>query len=80
MFSVVLPRPAAELLKEAKAAAAANGLSFEGNEQRGSFSSVSPRVKGTYSVKDGVLTVQMTEKPWFVPEALIEVQLRALLK
>ena len=60
-----------------KREAIARGADFRGSETSGSFSASG--FKGVYTMVGKVVTVDITEKPWYVPWALAETELRRLL-
>lgn len=69
--------PSAALAK-AEAAVREAGGTFAGNANGGSFSGKTPigEVKGTYSVAAGRVTIEITEKPFLAPKAMIEAKIR----
>ena len=50
------------------------GADFKGNTTSGSFSGKG--VKGTYSIQDRVVTVTITDKPFYIPWHVVESQVR----
>jgi hypothetical protein len=62
------------LLEHAKQVAQTNNALFDGDEASGSFAGSG--VKGSYEITNGVITVTITRKPFFVPWSLVETQIR----
>ena len=71
--------PAAALAKAQTAVRSAGGT-FTGDAAAGSFSGKTPagEVKGTYKVNAGRVTVDVTDKPFLVPKAMVESKVREL--
>lgn len=65
------------LVTRAKRAATENDAAFKGNKTSGSFSANG--VKGVYRMDGKVVTVTITEKPFYVPWPMIESELKRLL-
>ena len=65
------------LMARVKREANEHGAEFRGGEASGSFSASG--FKGVYRMKDKVVTIDITEKPWYVPWALAESELKRLL-
>jgi hypothetical protein len=76
-FTLVTETDPGTLMARVKKEAKARGADFRGGETSGSFSASG--VKGVYTMKGKVVTVDITEKPWYVPWALAESELRRLL-
>ena len=65
------------MLTRARRAAIENDADFKGNETSGSFSASG--VKGVYRMEGEIVTVTVTEKPFYVPWPLVESELKRLL-
>lgn len=76
-FTLVTKTDPGTLMARVKKEAIARGADFRGGETSGSFSASG--VKGVYTMAGKVVTVDITEKPWYVPWALAESELRRLL-
>lgn len=64
-------------LAEARRRAAASGVLIEGDERSGSVTGMG--ISGTYVVSEGVVTVTILQRPFFVTPARIERSLREFL-
>jgi len=71
-----------EKLKQAKAIAAKQGVTFIGDGSKGKFSGriMGGRLIGTYNMDKGILFVTITEKPLLLTWNMIESQLRDFLR
>lgn len=76
-FNVVSTQNPSTLLARARRAAAENNADFRGTETSGSFSGSG--VKGDYRMGGNVVTVTVTQKPFFVPWPVLESALKELL-
>jgi hypothetical protein len=76
-FTLVTKTDPGTLMARAKREANERGAEFRGAEASGSFSASG--VKGVYRMEGKVVTVDITEKPWYVPWALAESELKRLL-
>jgi hypothetical protein len=73
-FSVGFIEDPSALVARAEKAAITYGADFNGDTTSGSFSGKG--VKGTYSIRDRVVTVTITDKPFLIPWGLVETQVR----
>ena len=71
-----------EKLKQAKIIAAQHGIAFLGDGKKGKFSGrlMGGRLVGTYQVENGILMVNIVEKPLLASWNMIESQLVGFLK
>ena len=77
-FTLITTKNLGTLVARARRAAIENGADyFRGNETSGRFSA--SEVKGVYKTEGKVVTVAITEKPFYVPWALVEYELKRLL-
>jgi len=76
-FTLVTKTDPGKLLARVKREANERGAEFRGAEASGSFSASG--VKGVYRMEGKVVTIYITEKPWHVPWALAESELKRLL-
>lgn len=76
-FSVVSKQDPNTLVARARRAAAENNAEFRGNETSGSFSGSG--VEGFYRMDGRIVTVTVTQKPFFAPWPVIESALKKLL-
>src|ERR671916_1864277 len=76
-FTLVTNTDPGTLMARVKREANERGAEFRGAEASGSFSASG--VKGVYRMEGKVVTIDITEKPWYVPWALAESELRRLL-
>jgi len=53
------------------------GVTFEGDTESGTFYG---KISGSYKVTNSVVTLNITDKPWYVPESLVREKLRDLFK
>jgi len=65
------------LVARARRAAIEHGADFRGNETSGSFAASG--VKGAYRLEGKVVSVTITEKPFYVPCPLVESELKRLV-
>lgn len=77
-FSFDVPGDPAAALAKAQAAVKEGGGTFSGDATGGTFSGPTPvgDVKGTYQVAGGHVTIEITEKPFLAPKALVESKIR----
>ena len=73
-FSVSFTEDPSALVARAEKSAIKYGADFKGDATSGSFSGKG--VKGIYSIQDRVVTVTITDKPFLIPWALVEIQVR----
>jgi hypothetical protein len=71
---IPLAARAAELFERARDTASRHGYRLEGDERGGTFSGSG--VTGRYEVREGVLEVTPTKKPFYVSHRMIEDELR----
>lgn len=76
-FTLVTKTDPGTLMARVKREANERGAEFRGAEASGSFSASG--VKGVYRMEGKVVTIDITEKPWYVPWALAESELKRLL-
>lgn len=76
-FTLVTKTDPGTLMARAKREANERGAEFRGAEASGMFSASG--VKGVYRMEGKVVTIDITEKPWYVPWALAESELKRLL-
>ena len=76
-FTLVTETDPGTLMARARREAAERGAEFRGNATSGSFSARG--VKGVYRMKGKIVTVYITNKPWYIPWALAESELKRLL-
>ena len=76
-FTLITAKNPGTLVARARRAAIENGSHFRGNKTSGCFSASG--VKGVYKMVCKVVTVAITEKPFYVPWALAESELKRLL-
>ena len=76
-FTLVTKTDPGTLMARAKREANERGAEFRGAEASGSFSASG--VKGVYRMEGKVVTIDINEKPWYVPWALAESELKRLL-
>jgi hypothetical protein len=57
-----------DVLKKVKATAAAKGVKFDGDETGGKFSG---DAEGTYTVSGQVITIVITDKPWYASDSQV---------
>lgn len=76
-FSIVSTQDPSTLVARARRAAAENNAVFRGNEASGSFSGSG--VEGVYRMDGKVVTVTITQKPFFAPWPVVESGLKRLL-
>ena len=71
-----------EKVKQAKVIAAQHGVAFLGDGKKGKFSGriMGGRLAGTYHVENGILIVNVVEKPLLVSWNMVESQLVEFLK
>ena len=71
-----------EKVKRAKVIAAQQGVAFLGDGKKGKFSGriMGGRLVGTYHVENGILIVNVVEKPLLVSWNMVESQLVEFLK
>ena len=79
-FSFDVPGDPATALARAEAAVRGAGGTFSGDAAAGAFSGKTPagQVKGAYRVQGGRATIEILEKPFLVPKALVESKIREL--
>ncbi len=73
-FSFDVPGDPAAALAKASSLVKEAGGTFTGDATAGTFSGKTPAgdVKGTYRASDGRVTVEITDKPFIVPKAVVE--------
>jgi hypothetical protein len=76
-FTLVTKTDPGTLMARVKREANERGAEFRGAEASGMFSASG--VKGVYRMEGKVVTIDITEKPWYVPWALAESELKRLL-
>lgn len=76
-FSVVSTQEPGALVERARRAASENNADFRGNEASGSFSGSG--VEGVYRMDGRVVTVTITQKPFFAPWPIVESGLKRFL-
>lgn len=76
-FSLISAKDPGTLVARARRAAIENDADFRGNKRSGSFSAIG--VKGVYRMEGKVVTVTITEKPFYVPWPLVESELKRLV-
>ena len=76
-FNLISAKDPGTLVAMARRAAIENDAVFRGNETSGNFSASG--VKGVYRMDKKLVTVTITEKPFYVPWPLIESELTRLL-
>jgi hypothetical protein len=76
-FNLISVEAPGTLVARARRAAFENGADFRGNEASGSFSASG--VKGVYRMEGKVVSVTITEKPFYVPWPLVESELNRLV-
>jgi hypothetical protein len=71
-----------EKLQQVKRAAARRGITFQGDNVEGRFSSTTlvGRLAGYYRISGGKITVTVNDKPVFISWQMIEGQLRQFLE
>lgn len=81
IFTIPFSGEPAVILAKAQSAIEKQGGEFSGNDQAGSFfvSVLSNTVAGSYKVEGQELTLNITEKPFFVPCSTIESFLKSKL-
>ena len=73
-FSVGFTEDPSALIARAEKAAIKYGADFKGDATSGSFSGKG--VKGTYSIQDRVVIVNITDKPFFIPWGVVASEVR----
>jgi hypothetical protein len=73
-FAIELDGDPAELLDLAHSHASRKGVYFDGDKESGSFAGHG--FEGGYSIKDYTLTLNVAKKPFFLPWALVEHELK----
>ncbi len=63
-------------LSVARQKAAKQSVRLEGNTESGTFSGL---ISGTYEISEGIATVVITKKPFFISWETVEAQLREFL-
>jgi hypothetical protein len=78
-FSIDIPGDVAAAVARARAAATAGGGTFAGDTAAGTFSGATPMgmVRGAYRIAGQRAEIAITEKPTFVPMALVEGRVRS---
>lgn len=76
-FSLISVKDPGTLVARARRVAIENGADFRGNEASGSFSASG--VKGVYRREGKVVSITITEKPFYVPWPLVESELNRLV-
>lgn len=73
-FSVPFTKSATDILEKAKQTIESQSGNFNGDETNGSFdvSVFGNTVKGSYTVDEQTLLIEITEKPFLVPCSMIE--------
>ena len=81
-FQIRMSGDSEEKVKQAKVIAAQQGISFLGDGKKGKFSGriMGGRLVGTYLVENGILIVNVVEKPILVSWNMVEGQLVEFLK
>ncbi|WP_437592386.1 hypothetical protein [Sorangium sp. So ce1000] len=81
-FSVPFSGSSQDIIAKAKAAIEKAGGQFNGDEGKGGFSVPTPAgtVKGTYAISAQTFAVDITDKPFIMPGAAIESQVRKFLE
>jgi hypothetical protein len=69
-FQFKLTSPAAAVIEKAKGAAAKNGVTFNGNAEKGSFSGMG--IVGEYRIVETNLEVHIKQKPMIMTWGMIE--------
>lgn len=69
-FQFKLVSPAAAVIEKAKSAAAKNGVVFQGDAEKGSFSGMG--IVGEYRIIDTSLEVHIKKKPMIMTWGMIE--------
>ncbi|WP_156302411.1 hypothetical protein [Methylogaea oryzae] len=67
---ISLKQPAEQLIQQAKAAAARNGVTMEGDAAGGRFAGSG--IQGQYAVAGDTLSITISKKPLIMPWAFIE--------
>lgn len=77
---VRLNRPIGEVLEEVRRAADERGvvITLTGDETKGEFAGEG--VAGHYVVRDGVVEITVTKKPWYVTNHYVETKLKELFR
>ena len=73
-MEIPIDRDFSEKLAKAKAAAQRAGIELTGDTRQGQFSGQG--IAGHYAVGEAVLTVTITDKPFFLPDSLIGGKIR----
>lgn len=79
-FSIIKPKNFSKILENAKIMAENNGAILLGDESSGKFEVKTPAITGTYKVNDDVIFIDITKKPFLIPEALIKSKLAEFFK
>jgi hypothetical protein len=81
-YQIKMSGDAEEKVKKAKVIAAQNGIAFLGDGKKGKFSGriMGGRLVGTYQVENGILIVNVVEKPLLVSWSMVESQLVEFLR
>ena len=78
-FTITLTQDIASVLKHVESSITGNGGSFQGNSEKGAFQghTVAGLIRGEYcSVSDKEIRITITNKPFIVPYAMIETEIR----
>jgi hypothetical protein len=80
-FTAAFSGPASDTVAKARDAIQKAGGTFDGDDAKGGFSVSTPlgAVKGTYTIAGQDFSVQITDKPFLLPDSAIEAQVRKSL-
>lgn len=73
-YQFKLTSSAEDVIGKAKVEAAKNGVTFQGDITKGSFSGMG--IVGEYAIESSVLSVEIKQKPMLMPWGLIEKSLK----
>jgi hypothetical protein len=81
-FQIKMSGDLEEKVKQARRIAAEHGVTFIGDSRKGKFSGriMGGKLIGTYQVENGVLTVNITEKPFLATWSMVEGQIMGFLR
>lgn len=73
-FDVNLKDDPAAAIDKVKGLIAQHGGTLEGDQNSGSFEGMTPAgmVRGTYAIAGRTATIDIVDKPWMVPQSMIE--------